>query len=267
MRRGAHLLACACAVILVLPKTTPIASSSTANPVIPIQTVCKHRLKLHLHAAASLPSLDASSQTPIERTAWTAGGADLLRRRPRTSWRSSSWLPRSALLQLSCDVCVTCALHCHTHRKQLYLFISCNAWPAQQLYNAAQSCLPHAADCAQVNSRRAAAAEADVERLQRLLTDAEKRAESLAWQVTEASGNSTQAFEAAHALRTATKRPSYAHTSGCVAALSRWSRLAAVQVKMVSGPQQIGGDKPPEGRPAGAASYLDMFGCGANFRR
>ena len=38
-------------------------------------------------------------------------------------------------------------------------------------------------DVMQVNSRRAVSAEADVERLQRLLTDAEKRAESLAWQV------------------------------------------------------------------------------------
>ena len=35
----------------------------------------------------------------------------------------------------------------------------------------------------QVNSRRAVSAEADVERLQRLLAEVEKRAESLAWQV------------------------------------------------------------------------------------
>lgn len=36
---------------------------------------------------------------------------------------------------------------------------------------------------AKVGSRRAAAAEAEVERLQRVLADAEKRSESLAWQV------------------------------------------------------------------------------------
>ena len=36
---------------------------------------------------------------------------------------------------------------------------------------------------AKVGSRRAAAAEAEVERLQRQLQEVEKRAESLAWQV------------------------------------------------------------------------------------
>lgn len=36
---------------------------------------------------------------------------------------------------------------------------------------------------AKVGSRRAAAAEAEVERLQRMLAEAEKRSESLAWQV------------------------------------------------------------------------------------
>lgn len=70
---------------------------------------------------------------------------------------------------------------------------------------------------AKVGSRRAAAAEAEVERLQRMLAEAEKRSESLAW-----------------------------------------------QVKMVSDPRQVGG-RAVQGAPA--KSMLDMFGCGANFRR
>ena len=38
-----------------------------------------------------------------------------------------------------------------------------------------------------------------------------------------------------------------------------------VQVKMVSDPQRVGGRA--HNVPAGSKSMLDMFGCGANFRR
>ena len=47
---------------------------------------------------------------------------------------------------------------------------------------------------AKVGSRRAAAAEAEVERLQRQLHDTEKRAESLAWQVGSESCGCCQYF-------------------------------------------------------------------------
>jgi hypothetical protein len=43
----------------------------------------------------------------------------------------------------------------------------------------------------------------------------------------------------------------------------------AVQIKMISDPRQIGGTRADgDALPSGVAgSMLDMFGCGANYRR
>jgi hypothetical protein len=41
-----------------------------------------------------------------------------------------------------------------------------------------------------------------------------------------------------------------------------------VQIKMISDPRQIGGQQTAGAVPPGvASSVLDMFGCGANYRR
>ena len=39
------------------------------------------------------------------------------------------------------------------------------------------------------------------------------------------------------------------------------------QIKMVADPQQIGGRGGARAGQTGAAGMLDMFGCGANFKR
>ena len=63
-------------------------------------------------------------------------------------------------------------------------WLACKGWRASPACRGSvQGCTGQRGLPAQVNSRRAAAAEADVERLQRQLDEAEKRAESLAWQV------------------------------------------------------------------------------------
>lgn len=66
------------------------------------------------------------------------------------------------------------------------------------------------------------------------------------------------------------------HVSLALEVLLRGPILVVSQVKMVSDPVQIGGTRSrgPEGSapleavaPSGVNQVLDMFGCGANFRR
>ena len=133
-----------------------------------------------------------------------------MRRACSASWRSSSWLPRyngpyslehglqSALPAMNTTPLSVQGLeadHVTMHHKTLSsgrcrgCHMSGRVCQAYMSMSAACPCTLHVPpaqrqSCGeQVNSRRAVSAEADVERLQRLLADAEKRAESLAWQV------------------------------------------------------------------------------------